>query len=107
MLWSEFLAGLDKLRSEIRANRLLEGRITAEDPFLNLFRSLIILQPLPEEKPEEPKETKESIAISEDARMLQVGEVKGYVEPRITKLIVRSPVLEDGEDALAEEEGND
>ena len=107
MLWSEFLKGLDKLRSDIRAGRALQDEINDFDSILSTFRSLIILQPLPKEELKKPEEMKEYDSPPGDSRMLQVGEVKGYVEPRLTKLIVRPPVLEDGEDALAGEEGDE
>lgn len=107
MLWSEFLTGLDKLRSDIRASRSLQAEIEDADPILNTFRSLIVLQPLPKEEPEKPKEAKESAPAPEGARALQVGEVSGYVKPRETKFVPKAPVLEDGEDALAGEEGDE
>lgn len=107
MLWSEFLTGLDKIRSDIRAGRPLQAKIEDADPILSTFRSLIVLQPIPEEKPEKSKDTEENVPASEGARELQVGEVRGYVEPRTTKLVVRPPVLEDGEDALAGEDKNE
>ena len=108
MLWSEFLIGLDKLRSDIRASRLPHDKVNDFDPILNTLQSLIALQPLPKEDvppddlPEVPPD-----GPSEGARALQVGEVKGYVEPRTTPLIIRAPVLEDGEELLAGENGDE
>ena len=107
MLWSEFLTGLDKLRSDIRASRLPHDKVNDFDPILNTLQSLIVLQPLPKEELKKPEEMKENDSPPGDSRMLQVGEVKGYVEPRTTHLIVRAPVLEDGEELLAGEEGDE
>lgn len=111
MLWFEFLTGLDKLRSDIRAGRSLQAEIEDADPILNTFRSLIVLQPLPEVQPEEPNDVKkpkqEGSSYEGATRALQVGEVQGYVKPRETKFVPRAPVLEDGEDALAGEEGDE